>query len=412
MTLSTTSVFKFIEIEKCSFSPLINSNGYSKKLWQNFLNSKEKLLFFANLLLKTIESYCLGKYTDFDAHTSTNCCHGMAVFVRDLILALKRHDLVSCNRRILLVLELLNNSSTFDMDCFEWTPGCLIDLASLYALSLANVQTVRKGIISDNLMLKKIAQISNSACETIGRGLQKKFSNLIASSYESYLDVLDVNMKIAGASVRLWGKYIKNEYLRLDKRQRKYASSMFSMQVSFAYLIHSCAKVALVNDLVSEAGQIKGRYVKVFCGNGVDSLIPLTLSDMNKCDSEEPLVVFGACAINEDLDLDVLEMRMNQWLYQFPELVLAHEIHYPQFPQAKFDPDFDNTPIYPCDPELRESIEKLSSVAGVDARNPSFCCFTHIFPASVGQIMKVLQGVDEDELPYSYRYLPSKIFLN
>ena len=81
----------FISDYPPSFS---SSLGYSKNIWENSLSLVEHFAFFFHMVIETIDS-CLGKdYINFDAQTTSNCCHGLSILTRDLILSVNQIDLL------------------------------------------------------------------------------------------------------------------------------------------------------------------------------------------------------------------------------------------------------------------------------------------------------------------------------
>src|SRR5262245_51923066 len=73
--------------------------------------SKNKLSFFYHVMVKTIESCLSATYTDFDAHTTSTCCHGIALLVQDLIFSIKHLDLRSLQVEGLNRIEALSKNN-------------------------------------------------------------------------------------------------------------------------------------------------------------------------------------------------------------------------------------------------------------------------------------------------------------
>ena len=92
---------------------------------------------------------------------------------------------------------------------------------------------------------------------------------------------------------------------------------------------------------------------------------------------------------------------MRAWEKYLPELVLACDIWYPQFPQVKEDSTFDDSPIKPQERCLLDVLGHWNSVKGVRADEPSLCCLTHIYPASLEEVLKELEQ-GSSLLPYSF----------
>lgn len=368
--------------------------------------SKSKLTFFYQVTLRAIESYLAGKYTDFDAHTTSTCCHGISLLVQDLIFSINHLDVRQVLREGKQKIEALSdeNSSNGSYICTWWIPEPLLNLARLYILGFAKKADPNRGILTCKVKLKLISPIGTRFCNQIVDSLQKHFSNLIAVRYAHYLEKMPCYMHINGVSLSSWGKYVKPEYLRMDNQGILYASSMFSMQVSLAYLIYSKVKVAIINDLLEQTGKVKARYISFFEGNGHDQMRPLTPHEAKELRSnpEEPIIVFGGCTSFDTSNEDKLRFRMHPWLDHFSSLILACDVCYPQFPKVRDDSEFNSTPIIPHEDQLKAIISKHSKVKGVSAMDPSLFCLTHIYTASVKQVLNVFLGNNEDELPISF----------
>ena len=177
------------------------------------------------------------------------------------------------------------------------------------------------------------------------------------------------------------------------------------MQVSFAHLIKTKAKVALINDVLDSAGNLKGRFVCLFEGDGVEGMRALSRDEiklLNIFHKNEPVVVFGGCAYTDHQDRDSIALGMEPWLDKLPSLLLACDVFYPQFLKITDDPEFDSSPIVPAEEGPQKIINANLSVGGVSATDPSLYCAAHIYPASLGQVLKVWTGEDEMALPVSF----------
>ncbi len=59
-----------------------------RNVWESHVASKNHAIFFCRLISRTVDVYFSKEYTFFDAHTTTNCCHGIALLARTLVLVL------------------------------------------------------------------------------------------------------------------------------------------------------------------------------------------------------------------------------------------------------------------------------------------------------------------------------------
>ena len=365
----------------------------------------KKLIFCHRAVLKAIDSCLSERYSDFDGHTTSNCCHGMALLSRLLIDSVLQLDLKTFQQEGEDKLRDLENCKDEKQSCKWWIPQSLAYLSSLFLLDFIKEVDPAKGARTSTKKLKLIGPISTNVCNQVAHDLQKYFANLIAERYASYLDEIDSEMEVSGAPVALWGKYVGSDYIRTDKRGVKYASNLFSMQVSFAHLIRSRAKVVLINDIIDSHGACKGRYVAIFEGDGEEGFRVISSEKTHILalfQKNEPVVVYGGCVYSDHLNIDALSLLMQPWLDSLSNLLLACDVFYPQFFRVVDDPDFDSSAISPTEELLRTIIGNHLNHQGMSAADPSLYCATHIFPASLGQVLKVLTGEDEKALPLSF----------
>lgn len=366
---------------------------------------KDKVLFCYQAVLKTISSCLEGRYSDFDGHTTSNCCHGMALLARNLINLVLQSDLLILRSEGERKIKELESCPQQDLPCSWWIPRPLVNLAAIYILGFVKENDPIKGGRTVTKKLKEIAPISTSACYQITQHLQKKFSNWIANAYHLYGKDIDEEMCVSGAALGMWRQYVAPQYVRTDKRGVQYVSNLFSMQVSFAHLIKAKAKVALVNDVLDSTGNLKGRFVCLFEGDGAEQMRVLPRDEiklLNMFHKNEPVVVLGGCAYTDHRDRDSIALGMEPWLDKLPSLLLACDVFYPQFLRVTDDPEFNSSPIVPTEETLQNIIDANLSVAGVSATDPSLYCAAHIYPASLRQVLKVWTGEDEMALPVSF----------
>ena len=364
--------------------------------------SIDKLEFYYRAVLLAIDSCLSGKYTDFDGHTTSNCCHGMAVLASSVIRSALQLDLQALQQEGEQKIQELNPTNPH---CTWRIPQPVINLTCLYLLGLIKESDPIKGGRTSTKKLKTIAPISTNFCNQVAHNLQKYYSNVIAAGYEKYAQAINPQMQISGAPITMWQKYISSDYIRTDRRGVKYTSNLFSMQIIFAHLIQSRARVALVNDILDYSGNLQGRYLRLFQGDGHGALQPLTSDEIKQFQfshQDEPIIVFGGCIYSDHLEIDSLSMQMEAWLHRFPNLMLACDVFYPQFLKVTDDPDFDCSPIIPNEQLLQTILSSHQNIQGVSASDPSLFCATHIYPASLKQVLKVLNGEDKKALPISF----------
>ena len=181
-------------------------------IWGPFLKENRHYIFFYKILLLTIGSLNKGEYTAFDAHTTANCCHGMSVLARLLILANQNLNLEIFSKEIHKKLSLILKES--NPSSINWLPWQLVALASLYALTYVGEIDPKKGRRTIPQKLKTVFPVGTKFSEKLVRNLQRIFSNIVANSYQIFVDESIEGLFIAGASITDWGKYIHHKSLR------------------------------------------------------------------------------------------------------------------------------------------------------------------------------------------------------
>jgi hypothetical protein len=236
--------------------------------------------------------------------------------------------------------------------------------------------------------------------------LQKTFSIYVAENYINLGLYYGDSPWISDTKLGAWVKYLEKSFIRLDKRGVKYASALFSMQICLHYLSVTNATIALVCDFLdSSSKDLKDRYVCLFRSNENNQFIPTDFSQ--DIDPTEPIFVLGGYAYNESLTIEQLALKLEPWIYQLPVLILSCDLHYPEFPNVRDDPDFDSSRIQPSENSILEIFEQLKKIPGFSANNPSMFCLSHIFLSSSKLLANVRKNVSSDNFPNCY--LPSPI---
>lgn len=378
-------------------------NKHDLSLWP-----KDQLLFCLKIVLKTIEACKNSDYTKFDALTTTRCCHGIALWALILLQKVRKLNLDKIYQQILkYYLEIEKNPNHQNIICTCYLSQSLIELSRLYILYLAKeTDPTTKIHKTTRNKLQEIAPLSKEFFRKLVGGIQTHLSNFIAKSYYSHCFNIEDGMSINGMPLNLWGKYISPKFLRQDKNGRLYAASLYSMQIVLGFLIHSKSKVVLVNELRDNNKILKGRYIRIFQGDGQSELKLLNVKEQTDfLDNKEPVVVFGGCVHSDILNEQSLAFKMEGWIHRFSELVLAHETTYPQFPTVRDQSDFDCSTIQPEEEALKKTLEYYSQFKGFSLNDPSLCCLTHIYSASLQQVIESMSDFSNQSLPYSY--LPS-----
>lgn len=387
------------------FSQLVSSS-LTRDVWEANLSSSPKRIFFCKVVIGAIKAIFEKKYSCFDAHTTSNCCHGIALLVRNSILSAMELDLETILRLSKEKIEALGEDSSLMNSFTDWVPESLLILSGLYLLATVRDIDENGKMRTEAKKLRTIFHIGVEFCWTITNTMKKHFSNMVASSYEFYLQGMHLPANINGVPISFWGSYVTKEHIRNDKKGISYVSCIFSAQLALAYLISSQAKVAIVNDIISSTGLLRSRYIHILEGDGCEHLRSLYNSEsyLEALDPSEPIVVFGGYVYSDSLTTDDLKAQMSPWINSFPRLLLACDTFYPQFPQVRDDPEFDSTPIIPYQDQLKKVILQHASIRGVSACDPSLYCSSHIYTASVGQVLDALKS-NKDALPTCFHGL-------
>lgn len=386
-------------VQESSF--LKNQQGYTRSIWEDNIKREEHAMVFCSLMVQTIDSCVNKRYENLDAQTTSNCCHGLSILAKRLIISSKLIEMEIIRSGLIgAMISLKNGGEIRDFTEFiSNIPGVLLDLISLRALTYIIDVDPFVGRKTVPARLKNLAKVSGKFCITLIKNLQRKISNIVAESYSHYLTQMPNYRWINGTQIQSWGMYSTLPYLRVDKRGIKYAPCLFSMQISIAYLSHTNSVIALVNDLIDgETKQTQDRYVALITKDKDGRLLPISNPENTRQIKEEPIVVFGGYSIDRKKNLSP-SASLQPWIYQFPSLILACDIHYPQFPNVSDDINFNSEPISIKDYLIHETIEKHKEVKGVSADDSSLFCLSHIFLANYTQIQKVATKIDMSALP-------------
>lgn len=343
--------------------------------------TQEKVEFCYQVAQRTLTALLGRQYSEFDAQTTSNCCHGMSLLARELICLSKQEDLQGLQATVAKRIDAGQTDPNFAL------PSTIIDLCQLYILSYIRSICPEKGIRTAAGKLQSISPLKRETRDSLVKQLQRDYSNRVAFQYQNYLDTTEGVVETCGIPIELWGKYVSTPYIRQSSQNIHFAPCLYSMQVTLAHLIQSKAKIAIVNDIYDSTDTLSKRYVKILAGNGVndfDTIQPHPNAS-NEPVSDEPLVVFGGCAYNDNPDRVIAQM--DQWMNRFPNLVLACDTFYPQFPKTCDDPNFRNSTIIPEEKILQNIIDQHHKLDGVSAGNPSFYCLNHIYPSSLSQVL-------------------------
>lgn len=200
----------------------------TREIWKTHLNATNKSILLCRVIIRAIDALLKKEYTSFDAHTTSNCCHGMSLLVRDLILSVSELDFQELRQLSEQKCEEIAKNSISDFGGFTaWVPQPLLALASLYLLAFIREINDQKRMRTEARKLRTISQVGTTFCWEIVNDLKKHFSNLVAKSYRLYLQEVDPTADINGSPISMWGSYVDKDHIRIDKRGVHYASCVY-----------------------------------------------------------------------------------------------------------------------------------------------------------------------------------------
>ncbi len=384
------------------------------------------VLFCYRATLLAIQALQKHEYSSFDALTKTNCCHGTASLALEIIESVDMNCLpdmaVSGLRGVDTIRRLIEQVSSspiddtsfgFDHDlaqaCLKapwYISDSVLRLTKLYILGLIRDRSIDKGDRTRATELTCLAPLSRNFCETLVKHLQVELSNEIADYYSVISDRVGDSVVSSGAPMLAWRKYVQEPYVRQDRWGAKYVSNLFSMRVVLANLIYNKNVISVIFDKRDQEGTLRQRYVHFLQGNGRDGFRPIPNDVISDYELHRPVVVYSGCAYVDEISGFDSGDHLLDWLHQIDRLFLACDIQYPQFPNIRGDPDFDSRPISTSEPVLGKLLQAYSSIQGVGAMDPSLFCLTHIFPASLVQVLHASKEIASSLLPSSFLATP------
>jgi hypothetical protein len=358
--------------------------------------NKDQVKFFYVILTHTIDAYINGDFSYFDAHTASTCCHGVALLAMSLIEEANLDKVIQIKNQI---------NSVGVLDHHLLVPGYLIWLARLFILNRCKLIDFNRGYITDLSGLNSILNLSGRFYSNLIKLLQKKVANIVCARYKYYSSNIPKYIKIHNVSIRLWEKYVAPPYIRASSNFVFYASNFFSMRVVLSYLSFNFSYIALINDCINEFDVLKERYIVIYKGDGKGGFDFITSSEsdeiLNFINIRDPVFILGGVAYIRDYDNRMFFCTMEHWKNKILDLVCACDVWYPQFPIIRGDHFFNNSSIIPEEDDLFKLFSMYRSVEGVKADNPHLCCLTHIYPASMKEIVATYKRITS-ELPCSF----------
>lgn len=357
--------------------------------------SNEVIISFSRqAVILTLECLIDRRYTEIDPLTTSNCCHGMALRVQDLI----NQSLLFNLKSIKVKIKDSNNSPQI--------PECLSELSLMYLSTRIRKQDPR-GYVSCYVQLKEIeSQLTYRNCDVFGKSLQKYFSNFIADSYGHIVSKYTPRGRetlLCDIPVQDWCKYLCSENLRV-KGGIRFAPSLYSTIAVISTLSMSKKKVAFLDDIYCpQTGNLLKRYIQLFEGDGSGNFHHIQIKEDECLDQAEPVVIFGGFAISSSPDS--ISGKLDKLIAdgRLTNIMLATEYSYPMYPSTVWDKKSEPVPILPSEKIEKTLIEHSLKYPGVSSSDPSFYMARHYFVSSIQSVISLALGVDKLSLPLTPR---------
>jgi hypothetical protein len=197
----------------------------------------------------------------------------------------------------------------------------------------------------------------------------------------SYLSVktLQIHSKAIHGTASRWAKYIEDPYVLQDERERLCTSSLFSVMTIYDLLLGIPGSlIGLQVNLLQSADQFISRFTLYFEVKSNGSLDIINEEMINEDHNSQPIYMFVGCRHIVG-NKPISPAKINRIKKEFSkrslsELVLAHEVTYPQYPKSLKAKNID-----PEEFDLNQEIGKQSELKGFSIEDPSDLCLVHIF---------------------------------
>lgn len=369
-----------------------------KSVWQAQIKKPEHLLFLAKCFLKSMKALETNEFTQFDALSTANCCHGISHVVQDLIGYVQTLDTQQEKQQ---AEEIVNDPQLIvDEHSLDWISRPLLALTSMYVLRQIVSYDIDRGRKTIQANLKKIQKVSTNFCRDLIHKLQQNYSNLTAESYHFYSEHFQDQILVGNIPLSTWGHYIKPPHLRLNQRGLLFASSTYSIQVCLGHLIRKKGILALIKDVTESKATIHHRELMLLRGDGESNF---RVIDLKHCHLSDPVYVISGLSIYDPI-ISYEHNSLKRWAEQVPLFIQACENHHPQFPENPKDETFDSSPIHPVHPEVIEFFQEAGNIDGVSLEDPSFFLLSHVYVCSIEELTKLSNS--EETIPFAYHFVP------
>ena len=338
--------------------------------------------FSLTLLEDALTAFLAHRYNQFDALIGNNSCYLVAY----VIYLLGREDrslyesalcnICALKHRLLLTIQNLKllKGTTFWEILKDNSLEPDVELGALY-LTMAYGCTITKEITETNIeticfirLVKKYE--GNPFVELKEKSMIKMIKHW--QRLISYINVtqLQSHAQWVSEAVKPWSRYIESPFVLTDKPGRLCSSSLYSSRVILDLLKSMPgAVIGLQVNIGTTEKEFFGRAMIYYQVNDSGEWESIT-EDL----SEQPIYLFIGCRyVQPGVRVDLKEIEREFQGRNVEEIILAHEVTYPQYPKS-----LGAGEVQPSDAELMREINRLKEFSGFSLDNPSDLCLVHI----------------------------------
>ncbi len=374
------------------------------------VETDKEVEFLTEVIKATVVEIENANYAAFDALTTSSCCHGISHFTR--------HSLKKINDEMLLnskkFISEISLNKTLSIESkkkviLELLPTSILSMCAFFILQYIVELDLDRGRKSIPKKLKKLGKVGTNFCEKLVRTLQIAVSNLIANWYSETASRIPPSVKGCGIKANIWAKYVQKAYLRKNRRNVTYASSMFSIQTCLLDFSYREAYVCVSNTVFLNGKESKRiKHILRGDGSGGFSITPYDI--LKNFNPRTPIPIFSAVAfIQNNYELPEIEHFLQNNVENFSFLVHCGEVYYPQFPKVSWDTNFDSSSITPEEDDFALLEKNARQLSGLSLNNPSRFYLNHIYTESAQKVVQELESDITDVFLPTHKFIPFKL---
>lgn len=365
--------------------------------------------FTLSVIAEGINKFLSHEYRLFDALIGNNSCYATAYIIFNISHqyknASRKHQiknlLESLDETKKLIQEKLNAIENYDYKpqgnfkdfiiinnlIPECNDMCLLYVGLSYACTISKSQNEEhfEEINYDNLWDLYQKRLNLPLARKSVIKLVRHWQKIL--SHHNIAFIQRESEKLEG-EFRTWAKYLKDPYIIKDERERLCASSLYSIMTIYGLLLLiPNAIIGLQVNLVDQYYGFLTRFTIFFKTFDSATFIAIPEENLSPTDS---VYLFSGCrylqlSSRNELDIEVLKTEFGN--RNLLEIILAHEVTYPQYPKAT-----KQSNIIPIEKTIVEKIEQHKLYQGFSLEDPSDLCLVHIY---VDNVMAQKNSVSE-----------------